>query len=58
MEGYILKSVFFKNLKGLRDIKICFSDTLTAIMGVNGVGKTTVIHALACAYQPPDDGNG
>ena len=25
-------------------------------MGVNGSGKTTVIHALACAYQP--DGNG
>ena len=25
-------------------------------MGVNGSGKTTVIHALACLYQP--DGNG
>ena len=56
MDKYILKSVFFKKLKGLNDIKIEFSNTLTAIMGVNGSGKTTVIHALACLYQP--DGNG
>ena len=27
-------------------------------MGVNGSGKTTVIHALACAYQPDEDGKG
>ena len=56
MEKRILKSVYFKKLKGLHDIKIEFSETLTAIMGVNGIGKTTVIHALACIYQP--DGNG
>lgn len=27
-------------------------------MGVNGSGKTTVIHAIACAYQPPENGHG
>ena len=43
-------------LKGLRDVTIRFEKPLTAIMGVNGAGKTTVIHALACAYQP--DGQG
>lgn len=58
MESYILKSAYFKELKGLREVKITFSDTLTAIMGVNGAGKTTVIHALACAYQPPDGDRG
>lgn len=58
MENYILKSVFFKELKGLKEINIEFSKTLTAIMGVNGSGKTTVIHALACAYQPPKEGKG
>lgn len=52
----MLKSVFFNNLKGLKNANITFSDTLTAIMGVNGSGKTTVIHALSCLYQP--DGNG
>lgn len=58
MEKQILKSVHFKQLKCLNDVTICFSDTLTAIMGVNGAGKTTVIHALACVYQPDDGGKG
>ena len=58
MEKQILKSVHFKRLKCLNDVTICFSDTLTAIMGVNGAGKTTVIHALACVYQPDDGGKG
>lgn len=58
MENYRLKSVFFKNLKGLKDAQFVFERPLTAIMGVNGSGKTTVIHALACAYQPPEGGKG
>ena len=56
MEKIQIKSVFFKKLKGLNNVKIEFTKPLTAIMGVNGSGKTTVIHALACIYQP--DGNG
>lgn len=58
MENYKLMSVFFKNLKGLKDVEFVFEKPLTAIMGVNGSGKTTVIHALACAYQPPEGGKG
>ena len=58
MEKQILKSVHFKKLKCLNDVVIHFSDTLTAIMGVNGAGKTTVIHALACIYQPEESGKG
>lgn len=58
MESYEIKSVFFENLKGLINAKFVFTKPLTAIMGVNGSGKTTVIHALACAYQPPDGGHG
>lgn len=58
MENYKLMSVFFKNLKGLKDAQFVFEKPLTAIMGVNGSGKTTVIHALACAYQPPEGGKG
>ena len=56
MEKSSLKSVYFKKLKGLTDIEIVFEKPLTAIMGVNGAGKTTVIHALACLYKP--DGKG
>lgn len=58
MENYRLKSVIFKNLKGLKNAQFVFERPLTAIMGVNGSGKTTVIHALACAYQPPEGGKG
>lgn len=56
MEKCKLINVYFNKLKSLKEVEISFSSTLTAIMGVNGSGKTTVIHALACAYQP--DGNG
>lgn len=56
MNKYVLRSIFFNKLKGLNSANIVLSDILTAIMGVNGAGKTTVIHALACLYQP--DGNG
>lgn len=50
MNKYIIRSICFNKLKGLNNANIVFSDTLTAIMGVNGAGKTTVIHALACLY--------
>lgn len=52
MNKISLKAAHFKQLKGLKNADFHFSDTLTAIMGVNGAGKTTVIHALACVYQP------
>lgn len=58
MEKQIIKSIRFKRLKCLRNVTVQFSDTLTAIMGVNGSGKTTVIHALACIYQPDVNGKG
>ena len=53
MVHYKLKSAHFINLKGLKNVTLNFEKRLTAIMGVNGSGKTTVIHALACAYQSP-----
>lgn len=51
-----VEKIYFKELKALSDVMISISPTLTAIMGVNGVGKTTVIHALACMFQPNDEG--
>jgi ABC-type lipoprotein export system ATPase subunit len=45
-------------LKGLKDVKLDFRDkALTAIMGSNCSGKTTVLHALACAYRPLESGD-
>ncbi len=56
MEKTSIESIHFDKLKGLCGVEIVFKKRLTAIMGVNGAGKTTVIHALACIYKP--DGNG
>jgi len=56
IERITIEQINIKKLKGLHDITIDFSDSLTAIMGINGVGKTSIIHALACLYQP--DGKG
>ena len=51
-EQYI-ESIHFNKLKNLKDLTLNFSDTrLTAIMGVNGAGKSTILHALACCYKP------
>jgi len=41
-------------LKNLQDVTFDFSQSaLTAIMGSNCSGKTTVLHALACSFNPP-----
>lgn len=51
MSQNIIRSLRIKQLKGLQDVTITFSNTLTAIMGTNGSGKTTILHALACIYM-------
>ena len=48
-----IQSINITKLKNLQNVKIDFSEgPLTAIMGVNGSGKSTVLHALACCYKP------
>lgn len=49
-----LLSIHIDKLKGLNNLDITFSQNLTAIMGVNCSGKSTVLHALACVFQPID----
>ncbi|MFC5401185.1 ATP-dependent nuclease [Cohnella soli] len=49
-------SVHFEVLKNLKNVTIDFTGSeLTAIMGINGSGKSTILHALACCYQPIDN---
>lgn len=51
-----LDKVEFTLLKGLKNINIDFKDkNVTAIFGINGCGKSTILHALACLYQPVSD---
>lgn len=50
-----LEKLEVATLKNLRDVELDFTQApLTAIMGANCSGKTTVLHALACAFSPPD----
>ena len=48
----IVKAEFIK-LKRLKDLTIEFPERgVVALMGENGIGKSTVLHALACVYRP------
>lgn len=48
-----LDRVKFTQLKGLKNLDIHFGNKkVTAIFGVNGCGKSTILHALACLYRP------
>lgn len=47
--------VEFTKLKRLKDLTIDFPEVgVVALMGENGIGKSTVLHALACLYRPHD----
>jgi ABC-type lipoprotein export system ATPase subunit len=44
-------------LKNVKDVCISFeSKNITGILGPNGYGKSTILHALACCFQPPTEG--
>lgn len=51
-----LKKIEIQKLKGISGCNIEFplDKKVTAIMGMNGSGKSTIIHALACCYKPQD----
>lgn len=52
----ITHSLGIKKLKGISFLdEIRFDQKpLTAIMGPNGCGKSTILHALACCYKPAE----
>lgn len=51
----VLKSIYIDNLKGLIDLEIDFTEKpLVAILGPNGIGKSTILHAIACINNPVD----
>ncbi len=48
----VLHSMRVARLKNLVDLEISFDGSpVTAILGPNGNGKSTILHALACAYS-------
>lgn len=55
----VTHSLSIKKLKGIWALdEIRFDEKpLTAILGPNGCGKSTILHALACCYKPVADAN-
>ena len=52
-----LHSIEIKTLKNLINLEMSFDgSSVTAILGPNGNGKSTVLHALACAFEPNENG--
>lgn len=52
-----LHSIKINRLKNIVDLEMSFDGLpVTAILGPNGNGKSTVLHALASAFQPVSDG--
>lgn len=51
---HVAHSLQIRKLKGISKLdEIRFDEKpLTAILGPNGCGKSTILHALACCYQP------
>jgi AAA15 family ATPase/GTPase len=51
-----INKIHINLLKNLKEVEIDFSGSgLTAIIGINGSGKSTILHALACCYKPIDE---
>ena len=52
----VLNKIQIDNLKGLIDLEIDFTEKhLVAILGPNGIGKSTILHAIACVNNPVKD---
>ena len=47
----MLKEIRLVNFRGIADMTLPFTTTTTAILGVNGVGKSSVLDALAIALS-------
>ncbi|MFL9691743.1 AAA family ATPase [Aeromonas veronii] len=47
----ILKSLGLTNFRSFERLDIKFDDRMTVIAGVNGVGKSTILQAIAIAYS-------
>jgi len=49
----ILKTLSLKNFRKFRDIQLEFPDGVTGVIGLNGVGKSTIFEAIAWALYGP-----
>lgn len=59
ISNHKLISMTVENLKNLKNLEIDFQGkNVTAILGPNGNGKSTILHTLASAFSPLENGKG
>lgn len=52
MANQRINSLKIQRIKGLNDLEIDFNDkAVTGIFGINGCGKSTILHVLDCVYR-------
>ena len=51
-----LERVTIRNIRGIAELTVPFTYPVSVLAGENCSGKSTVLYALACAYQVPDAG--
>ncbi len=49
--GTYLAKMFLKHIRGFENEPVSFDFPVTALIGPNGGGKTTILGAAACAYK-------
>ncbi len=49
-----LLSVRLQNIHGIRDLQVAFPFPVCVLAGANSCGKSTILSALACAYEDSD----
>ena len=49
--GKYLSKLVLKRIRGFTDEPVSFDFPVTALIGPNGGGKTTILGAAACAYK-------
>ena len=49
---FSLEEIQVKNFRGIKDLRVVLQSPVSVLAGANGCGKTTVLLAAACAYQP------
>ena len=57
MKEIIIKRMSFVNFKGIRNLTVDFDDTLTSILGTNGVGKTSIFDGFTWLLFGKDSEN-
>jgi predicted ATPase len=55
--GPILMTMHIQGFRGISNLELEFKSPITALSGMNGTGKSTIVQLAACSYRRPEDHN-